>query len=142
VVPLVAPDVVLSVVGGLHERVHSSRRLRDSMAVHQTGAATCRAAMKTRRRKTPKLKRRKEPTATHRHRSSAADLQKQLDQRTRELAESQRQLAEALEQQTATTQILASLEGNVARVAKVAFVCALIETPRSRAANSEVPEGY
>ena len=65
--------------------------------------------MKTRRRKTPKLKRRKEPTAAHRHRSSAADLQKQLDQRTRELTESQRQFAEALKQQTATTQILRPL---------------------------------
>jgi hypothetical protein len=33
VVRLVAPGVVLSVVGGLHERVHLSRRC-DSMAVH------------------------------------------------------------------------------------------------------------
>ena len=76
--------------------------------------------MKTRRRKTPKLKRRKEPTAAHRHRSSPADLQKQLDQRTRALAESQRQLAEALEQQTATTQILASLSSS-ANDAKLVF---------------------
>jgi GAF domain-containing protein len=37
---------------------------------------------------------------------SAADLQKQLDQRTRELAESQRQFAEALEQQAATSEVL------------------------------------
>ncbi len=76
--------------------------------------------MKTRRRKTPKLKRRKEPTAAHRHRSSPADLQKQLDQRTRALAKSQRQLAEALEQQTATTQILASLSSS-ANDAKLVF---------------------
>ena len=76
--------------------------------------------MKTRRRKTPKLKRRKEPTAAHRHRSSPADLQKQLDQRTRALAELQRQLAEALEQQTATTQILASLSSS-ANDAKLVF---------------------
>ncbi|MFZ2145145.1 MAG: hypothetical protein WAV78_50895, partial [Xanthobacteraceae bacterium] len=55
--------------------------------------------MKTRQRKTPKLKRRKEATAAHRHRSSAADLQKQLDQRTRELAE-------ALAQQAATGEVL------------------------------------
>jgi chromosome segregation ATPase len=65
--------------------------------------------MKTQRRKTPKLKRRKEPTATQRHRSSAADLQKQLDQRTRELAEAQKQLAVALEQQTATSEGLKAI---------------------------------
>jgi GAF domain-containing protein len=41
-----------------------------------------------------------------RHRSPAADLQKQLDGRTRELAETQKHLAEALEQQTATSEIL------------------------------------
>jgi hypothetical protein len=42
--------------------------------------------MKTPRAKTPKLKRREQATPARRHRSSAADLQKQLDQRTRELA--------------------------------------------------------
>jgi hypothetical protein len=62
--------------------------------------------MTTRRRKTPKLKRRKEATAARRHRSSAADLQKKLDQRTRELTEAQKHLAEALEQQTATSEVL------------------------------------
>jgi len=44
--------------------------------------------------------------AARRHLSSAADLQKQLDQRTRELAEAQKRLAEALEQQTATSEVL------------------------------------
>ena len=55
--------------------------------------------MKTRRRKTPTIKHRKKPTAVRRRVSSAADLQKQLDQRTRELAE-------ALEQQKATSEVL------------------------------------
>jgi hypothetical protein len=55
--------------------------------------------MKTRGRKTSKLKRRKEATVARRHRSSAADLQEQLDQRTHELAE-------ALEQQAATSEVL------------------------------------
>jgi signal transduction histidine kinase len=76
------------------------------MAVRQSGAATNGVAMKTRSRRTAKLKRRQEATAARRHRSSAGDLQKQLDQRTRELAEAQKNLAEALEQQTATSEVL------------------------------------
>src|SRR5215467_10908010 len=62
--------------------------------------------METRHARTTKPKHRKESTATRRPASSAVNLQKQLDQRTRELAEAQRQLAEALEQQTATSEIL------------------------------------
>jgi signal transduction histidine kinase len=53
-----------------------------------------------------KPKHRKESTPARRHGSSAVNLQKQLDQRTRELAEAQKHHAEALEQQTATSEIL------------------------------------
>jgi GAF domain-containing protein len=55
--------------------------------------------MKARHPRTTKPKHRKEPTAARRHASSAVNLQKQLDQRTRELRE-------AREQQTATAEIL------------------------------------
>jgi hypothetical protein len=62
--------------------------------------------MKKRGRETTKLKGRNAlPVARHRG-PTAADLQKQLDQRTRELAEAQRHLAEALEQQAASSQVL------------------------------------
>src|SRR6516162_4903546 len=62
--------------------------------------------MTTHRRKTPKLKRCKEAVTGRNRGSSAADLQKQLDQRTRELAKSQKHLTEALRQQTATADVL------------------------------------
>jgi transcriptional regulator with GAF, ATPase, and Fis domain len=64
-------------------------------------------AMKTRRRKTTKPKHRKEPTAARRRRaSSTVNLQRQLDERTRELAEAQQYLADALERQTAISEVL------------------------------------
>jgi two-component system, NtrC family, sensor kinase len=62
--------------------------------------------MKTVRPTTKKRTRCKHPAATRPRGSSAADLQGQLDRRTRELAEAQKRLAEAMEQQTATAEIL------------------------------------
>jgi signal transduction histidine kinase len=67
--------------------------------------------MKARRRKTTTVKRRKVPTAA-RPRSSAIDLQKQLDRQARELAEARKQLVEALEQQTATSEVLQVLSSS------------------------------
>jgi hypothetical protein len=61
--------------------------------------------MKMRRRKTTNLKLRKEVKAARRRGSSSADLQKQLVQRTRERDEARKPLAEALEQQAATSEI-------------------------------------
>src|ERR1700731_1168729 len=76
------------------------------MATRPAGAATGGAAMKKSGRETTKLRGRSAlPVARHRG-PTAADLQKQLDQRTRELAEAQKHLAEALEQQTATSEVL------------------------------------
>jgi hypothetical protein len=62
--------------------------------------------MKKRGRETTKLKGRKAPTVAQHRNLTAADFQKQLDQRTRELAQAQKHLAEALEQQTATADVL------------------------------------
>ena len=56
---------------------------------------------KTQRGGTTKHKRDNAPTAAHRRGSTAANLQMQL-----ELAEAQKHLAEALEQQTTTSEIL------------------------------------
>jgi hypothetical protein len=61
-------------------------------------------AMKARPSKTTRAKRPKEPA--HRRGLTAADLQKQFDQRTRERDAARAHLAEALEQQTATTEVL------------------------------------
>src|SRR5262245_34493521 len=62
--------------------------------------------MTARRRATTKLKRRKGPTGTRPRVPTGVGLQKQLDQRTLELAEAQKRLSAALEQQTATSEVL------------------------------------
>jgi signal transduction histidine kinase/CheY-like chemotaxis protein len=69
------------------------------MATRQPGAATGGAAMKKRGRETTKLKRRNARLVARQRGTTAADLQKQLDQRTRELAE-------ARDQQSATAEVL------------------------------------
>ena len=105
-IPFTAPGVVLSVVGGLYER--TAIRHVDcvgDIAVRWSDAEGG-VTMKTRHPRATKPKHRKESTAARRHISSAVNPQKQLDQRTRELAEAQKSLAEAQEQQTATSEIL------------------------------------
>jgi hypothetical protein len=62
--------------------------------------------MKSRGRKTAKVKGHEAPTVERRRGYSAANLQEQLDQRTRERDEARKLHAEALEQQTATSEVL------------------------------------
>jgi len=62
--------------------------------------------MTTRRSDKPKVRRHKQPTTAATQRSSAADLRKHLEQRKRELAHTQELLTEALQQQTATADVL------------------------------------
>jgi hypothetical protein len=70
-----------------------------AMAARQAGAAVDSAAMKTHRRKTTKLKRRKEVRAARPRASAAVD-------RETTVARLARELSEALEQQRATSEVL------------------------------------
>jgi GAF domain-containing protein len=68
--------------------------------------------MKTRPQKTTRVKRPEAPAAARR-RGPSPNVQEQLDQRTHELAEARKDLADALEQQMATSEILVSLSGSM-----------------------------
>ena len=61
--------------------------------------------VKMRHRKIVTLKRRNAPKVK-RNRGPSRNLQRELDQRTRELAEARKHLVQALEQQTATADVL------------------------------------
>jgi len=92
--------------------------------------------MTTRGRKTTKVKRRKGATATRGRRSSATDLNKQLDQRNRDLAA-------APEQQRATSEILPLISSSSSNL-KPAFETLLANVTRlcqAKFGNLELREG-
>jgi GAF domain len=81
---------------------------------------------KTQHSSTKKPKRNNAPTAARRRGPSAADLQKQLDQRTRQLAEAQKQflqtktqLVASLAQQAATSEVLSVISSSSGRLEPV-----------------------
>src|ERR1700736_2485536 len=102
---------------GRHDGVEYGRRPREGSVRRRR--TTSRKPANTLHGSTTKPKRGNAPTAARRRGSTAANLQMQLDQRTRELAEAQKHLAEALEQQTATSEILGTVAHSSADIQSV-----------------------
>src|SRR6516162_681207 len=75
--------------------------------------------MKAARRKTARPNRRKQVTARRALGSSAANLKEQLGKRTRELADARKDLADALERETATSEILGTVAHSSANIQAV-----------------------